>query len=82
MITYITINTDELSLVDFNEVLETSIDTVRLSVDGIETVLKWEGAEPSFVSTLSSYEGPYTHEEILIIMATPEWTDQTLIEEE
>ena len=75
MITYITINTDELSLVDFNEVMETSIDTVRLSVDGLQTVLKWEGDEPSFVSTLSSYEGPYTHEEILVIMATPEWTD-------
>ena len=74
MITYITINTDELSLVDFNEVMETSIDTVRLSVDGLQTVLKWEGDEPSFVSTLSSYEGPYTHEEILAIMATPEWT--------
>ena len=43
MITYITINTDELSLVDFNEVMETSIDTVRLSVDGLQTVLKWEG---------------------------------------
>jgi len=75
MITYITINTDELSLVDFSEVMETSEDTVRLSVDGLETVLKWEGAEPAFVSTLSSYEGPYTHEEILVIMATPEWTD-------
>ena len=75
MITYITINTDELSLVDFNEVMETSEDTVRLSVDGLQTVLKWEGNEPSFVSTLSSYEGPYTHEEILAIMATPEWTN-------
>ena len=80
MITYITINTDELSLVDFSEVMETSEDTVRLSVDGLETVLKWEGAEPAFVSTLSSYEGPYTHEEILVIMATPEWTEP--IEEE
>ena len=80
MITYITINTDELSLVDFNEVMETSKDTVRLSVDGLQTVLKWEGDEPSFVSTLSSYEGPYTHEEILAIMAAPEWTEP--IEEE
>ena len=76
MITYITINTDELSLVDFNEVMETSEDTVRLSVDGLQTVLKWEGAEPSFVSTLSSYEGPYTHEEILVIMNTPEWSEE------
>jgi hypothetical protein len=74
MITYITINTDELSLVDFSEVMETSEDTVRLSVDGLQTVLKWESDEPAFVSTLSSYEGPYTHEEILAIMATPEWT--------
>ena len=80
MITYITINTDELSLVDFNEVMETSEDTVRLSVDSLKTVLKWEGEEPSFVSTLSSYEGPYTHEEILVIMNTPEWSDP--IEEE
>ena len=75
MITYITINTDELSLVDFNEVMETSEDTVRSSVDGLQTVLKWEGAEPAFVSTLSSYEGPYTHEEILVIMNTPEWSE-------
>jgi hypothetical protein len=80
MITYITINTDELSLVDFNEVMETSEDTVRLSVDGLQTVLKWKGDEPAFVSTLSSYEGPYTHEEILAIMATPEWSEP--IEEE
>ena len=62
MITYITINMSEIALVDFNQVLETSEQTVRLSVDGLQTVLKWEGAEPSFVSTLSSYEGTYTHD--------------------
>jgi hypothetical protein len=75
MITYITINMAEIALVDFNQVMETSEETVRLSVDGLQTVLKWEGTEPAFVSTLSSYEGPYTHEEILAIMATPEWTE-------
>ena len=80
MITYIIIEMSEIALVNFNQVLETSEDTVRLSVDGLKTVLKWEGAEPAFVSTLSSYEGPYTHEEILAIMATPEWSDP--IEEE
>ena len=75
MITYITIKMSEIALVDFNEVMETSEETLRLSVDGLETVLKWEGDEPAFVSTLSSYEGPYTHEEILVIMASPEWTN-------
>ena len=75
MITYITIEMSEIASVDFSQILETSEETLRLSIDGLETVIKWEGAEPSFVSTLSSYEGPYTHEEILVIMATPEWTD-------
>ena len=75
MITYITMNMSEIALVDFNQVMETSEQTVRLSVDGLKTVLKWEGDEPAFVSTLSSYEGPYTHKEILVIMNTPEWTE-------
>ena len=75
MITYIIINMSEIELVDFNEALQTSEETVRLSTDITKGVLKWRGDEPSFVSTLSSYEGPYTHEEILVIMATPEWTD-------
>ena len=80
MITYITINMTEVALVDFNEVLQTSEATLRISVDGLQTVLKWEGSEPSFVSTLSSYGGPYTHSEILAIMATPAWTPPDPIE--
>ena len=75
MITYIIISMSEIELVDFNEALQTSEETVRLSTDITKGVLKWRGDEPSFVSTLSSYEGPYTHEEILVIMATPEWTE-------
>jgi len=75
MSTYIIINMTEVGLVDFNEVLETSEETLRLSIDGLQTVIKWEDSEPSFVATLSSYDGPYTHSEILTIMATPEWTD-------
>ena len=75
MITYIIIEVSEIALVDFNQVMETSEKTLRLSIDGLKTVVKWEGVEPLFVSTLSSYEGPYTHEEILVIMDTSEWSD-------
>ena len=75
MITYIIIDMTEVSLVDFFQVLQTSEETLRLSVDEYQTVLKWEGSEPSFVANLSSYDGPYTHSEILAIMATPAWTD-------
>ena len=38
MITYITINMSEIALVDFNQVMETSEQTVRLSVDGLQTL--------------------------------------------
>ena len=75
MSTYIIINITEIGLIDFNEVLETSQSTIRISVDGTQTVLKWEGSEPSFVANLSSYDGPYTHSEILTIMATAAWND-------
>jgi|TARA_R110002020_G_scaffold86351_3_gene212731 hypothetical protein len=77
MNTYIIINMTEIGLVNFNEVLETSQSTLRLSVDETQTVLKWNGSEPSFLSSLSSYDGPYTHSEILTIMATPAWNDPT-----
>ena len=80
MITYIIIDMTEVSLVDFSQVLQTSEETLRLSVDEYQTVLKWEGSEPSFVATLSSYGGPYTHSEILAIMATPAWTPPDPIE--
>jgi len=75
MKTYIIINMTEIGLVNFNEILETSEATLRLSINELQTVIKWEGSEPSFVSSLSSYDGPYTHSEILTIMATTAWTD-------
>lgn len=65
----------ELNKIDFNQVLETSIDTIRKSVDGTKTFVKWEGPTPSSVQSLTTKQGPYTYEEILTIMATNEWTN-------
>lgn len=65
----------ELPSIDFTQVLETSIDTVRKSVDQTKTFVKWDGATiPSSVAALTTKEGPYTYDEILVILATPEWT--------
>jgi len=71
---YIIFPTTELSKVDFNQVLETSEETVRKSVDNLKTFVKWSGQQPEFISTLENTEGPYTHEEILVILSTEEWT--------
>lgn len=66
----------ELDQIDFTQVLETSADTVRKSVDGTKTFVKWNGPGiPSSVDSLTTKEGPYTYDEILAILATPEWTD-------
>lgn len=67
-------NVSELSNINFNEVLETSIDTVRKSVDETKTFVKWDGEMPECVSTLTTKEGPYTYDEILQILSTPEWS--------
>jgi len=66
----------ELPNIDFTQVNETSIDTVRKSVDGTKTFVKWDGEIiPSSVESLTTKEGPYTYDEILVILATEEWTD-------
>ena len=68
-------NVSELNVIDFTQVKETSIDTVRKSVDGAKTFVKWDGVTPECVNNLTTKEGPYTYEEMLTILATPEWTD-------
>jgi len=69
-------NVSELPNVDFTQVLETSIDTVRKSVDETKTFVKWDGEViPSSVDALTTKEGPYTYNQILTILATEEWTN-------
>jgi hypothetical protein len=69
-------NVSELPLIDFTQVLETSIDTVRKSIDETKTFVKWDTEEiPSSVQSLTTSEGPYSYEEILTILSTPEWSE-------
>jgi hypothetical protein len=72
-------NVSELPLIDFNQVHETSQDTVRRSVDGTLTFVKWDGAIPSSVEALTTKQGPYTYDEILTILSSPEWTSNEMI---
>ena len=67
-------NVSELGQIDFSTVLETSLETVRKSVDETKTFVKWDGTIPTCVSDLTTKEGPYTYDEILTILSTPEWT--------
>lgn len=68
--TYVIIDSSEVSSVDFEQVINTSSDMLRYSVDGTKTFVKYEGDQPSFLSGKTEY----THSEILTILEGDEWT--------
>ena len=61
---YVIINADEVSSVDFSQVMERSADTLRYSNDESKTIVKYEGSQPSFLSGKTEY----THSQILAII--------------
>ena len=55
---YVIFDTTETGSVNFTEVKETSIHTLRLSVSGSQTFVKYEGdTMPTSVSSLTTNEG-------------------------
>lgn len=72
-------NVSELEEINFDEVLETGVETVRKSVDGNWTFVKWDGENiPSSVENLATKIGPYSYEEILQILESPDWTTNNM----
>ena len=62
------------SSIDFGDVLETSIHTLRLSVDGTETFVKYDGAQPASVAALSGVSPEYNYAAILNLLTGSAWT--------
>lgn len=60
----------DLHLLDYSLLIDDSVDTTRLSVDGTMAVVGWNGETPDFIKW-----PVLTHAETLAIMATPEWTN-------
>jgi len=67
---YVIINSSEVSSIDFNKVAEISTDSLRYSVDGTKTFVKFEGDTPSFLIG----EPQYDYAEIRSILAGADWT--------
>jgi len=65
---------DAATVVDFSEVMETSFDTLRFSVDGTQTFVKYKGDIPPSVSSCPSKSEEYHHAEILEILSGEDWT--------
>ena len=71
---YIIFDTTETGSIDFSQVLETSHETLRFSTSSARTFVKYGGdTMPSSVASLTTKEGPYSHDEILNILTGSEW---------
>ena len=57
------------NLIDFSLVEETSLETLRLSLDTTKCVLKYKGETPAFLVGLQEYN----QEEILQITSNSDW---------
>ena len=74
---YLIIQCSELDKVDFSQILETSAETVRKSIDTTKTFIKWDGdTTPACVSSLTGTEGPYTKDQIMTILNTDAWASE------
>lgn len=67
---YVIIESSEVSSINFSEVMETSANTLRYSIDETKTLVKFVGDTPSFLDGKTQY----THSEILNILSGSEWT--------
>ena len=52
--------------------IESSKDTLRLSVDGTKTILKWDNETPEPFAGMSTF----SHQEILEELSGDDWTSQ------
>ena len=64
---YVIIDKEDVDAVDFKQVIETSKATLRYSIDGQKTILKFVGETPSFLEG----ETIYSHKEIIEIINNP-----------
>ena len=73
---YSIINISDLSKIDFSQVIETSENTIRKSIDESEFVIKYI-TEPSFISdgTVTPLQ-TLSHAQCLALMADSDWTPE------
>ena len=68
---YVILDASDVASIDFDQVLETSADTLRYTLAGTQTFVKYEGNKPRFLYGKTAY----SYSEILTILDGPDWTD-------
>jgi len=75
---YVIFNTSETGSINFSQVMETSVNTLRLNLSGSKTFVKYEGNQPSSVAGLSSKSNEYTHTQIINVLTGSEWSSEQI----
>jgi hypothetical protein len=65
---YVIIKKEMVEAIDFKQVIETSKTTLRYSLDGTQTIIKFIGEIPSFLDG----EKVYSHSEIIETINNPD----------
>ena len=78
--TYAIIQASDLASIDFDQIGETSADTLRYNLANTEFVIKWN-TTPTFITDGTIVPvAELTHEEALALMATAEWSELEPVE--
>ena len=75
---YITFSVNEINLIDFNQVFQTSSEKLRLSIDESLTFVKYDLPTPGFVNSLTTKSQEYTYDEFKVLLQTSDWFDNNI----
>ena len=72
---YIILPSTSVPNINFEQVLETSVDTLRFNNNNTQTFVKYINSEPDIISDAIEINGRtiHTHSQILEILNSPEW---------
>lgn len=74
--TYAFINSSDTGSIDYTEILQSSVSTLRTSIDGTSALIKWKTADwPSFISPSGSVVPTWqgTHDECINQLTSSNW---------
>jgi hypothetical protein len=77
--TYATFDLSEINVINFDEINQTSQDTIRTSVDGLKGIISWIGEIPSSILELKTLSPLYNQSEMIEVCSTSEWTSESIL---